>query len=226
MTKQTQKTRLSYKNVLRISKIGAPIMRALLYISLVCAAILIIMAPIIFLVDISPQEMILPPYMKAVLEDGKLASYDIFIGNGIRINAQAAKITLKDIKTVIYTGIFYSTAILLVIAPIFKFLSSLLENVSKGRVLVRKNADLICYIGFTVIVGNTLVLFLRRFYNYLLVSTFLSEGESVRLALNLDLYGIIVGAFILLVGLIFGYAASLAEKNADEIPLELPADIE
>lgn len=225
MKRNFKNGRLSYRSVKFISKFGSPAFRVMMYVSLVCSAVLVIMAPIIFLVNIPTQEMILPPYMKAVGSGGNIESYNIFIGNGIRINADAANVTLSDIKTVIYAGIFMTVAVLLVFAPICKFLSALFSNISKGTVLDEKNADLISYIGITVIIGNTIILFLRRFYNYLLVSTFLDDGKTVNLALNIDWYGIIVGTFILLTGLIFGYACECSEKQkCTELQQQPPAD--
>lgn len=220
MKMSLQKSRLSYRSIKLIAKIGQPFFRVLMYVSLVSAAILIIMAPIIFVVNIPTEEMILPPYMRAVVNEDVITSYDISIGNGIRLSADAADVTLDDIKTVIYAGIFMATAILLVVAPICRFISSLFRNITNGLVLERKNADLISYIGITVLIGNTIVLFLSRFYNYLLVSTFLGEEGSVRLALNIDWYGIIMGAFILMTGMIFGYACEQAQNIRSIVPSE------
>lgn len=209
-------------SVERIAKIAHPLFKALMYLSFVCAAILIILAPIIFIVNLPPAEMILPPYMRSVTEGENLVRYDIFIGNGIRIEADAADVTLEDIKTVIYAGIFMGGGVLLVFASVCRFLSLLFFNLKHGLVLVRKNADYIRYIGLTILVGNTVVLFLNRFYNYLLVSTFLGGAGNVKLALNLDWSGILLGGLILLFGKIFGHACRIPGEDRAVIPYDAP----
>ena len=56
-------------------------------------------------------------------------------------------------------------------------------------------------------IGYTFVLFMRRFYNYLLVKTFVSDPEAIHLSLGFDFGGVIIGLLIFLFGYVIGYSA-------------------
>ena len=69
--------------------------------------------------------------------------------------------------------------------------------------------------------GYTFVLFMRRFYNYLLVKTFVTESDAIHLSLGLDLGGVFVGLLIIFLGNLIGHAA---EKRSSEVALEVRPD--
>jgi len=203
-----------------ISAVLRPTFAAMFYVSLVLAAILTIVCLIIVFVNVPVEEMLLPPFMKSVIEDGELTSYIIYLGNGIKINADADTVTLQNIKTALYCGIAIAIAALLVLAPIMRFVSRLLKNVLSGKLFDYSNAKYINYTGITILIGNTAVLFVSRFFNYYLVKTFVADGTNVAFSAGIDLMGIIMGMFVLLLGNIYGYACKIASPANENHSIE------
>jgi len=206
-----------FSKLLTFSKIFSPIFLGLFYISIVLIAICFIMLIIVFLMNASVDNMLLPPFMERVTNNNDIISgYNIFLGNGVEISVSADQVTSADIKTVLYAGIFIFISILLVLTPIFKFLSIFLKNISTDLVFEMINYKMILYIGITVLVGNPFVMFINRFYNYYLLSTFIkSSQETISLSLSFDFYGIVFGLFILLLAFIYGYICT--KKNNELI---------
>ncbi len=203
-----------------------PLCKILFYASVIFIALFIVLTLIVFLMNTSVDEMLLPPFMHKIADDsGVTAAYEIFLGNGVKVLRDADMITADDIKTVIYAGIVLLIGVLLIIAPAAKFVGSLAKNIRDEKYLDEKNGRLVMYTGLTVLIGNPFILFVSRFYNYYLIKTFLKEAsDEINLALGFDVYGMIFGALILLFGLI--YAKTLyalrnnvvkAEEKAGEI---------
>lgn len=211
-----------YSKIGKLCKILAPVSGALFYVFFVLMALLVIIAAIVAVVRVAPEDMLLPPFMKSAVDENGVDIYNIFLGNGVKITLEKAAVTLNDIKAVIYSFIVISISSLLLFTPICRFMSRLLKNTAAGEPFLYENAKMVNYIGLTVIIGNTALLFVRRFYNYILIKTFIG-GDEITFAPGIDWNGIIVGLFILLLGYIYGYACGFAEqsKTADNISLSV-----
>ena len=197
-----------------------PFCKVLFYAAVILIALLLVLMFIVFLMNTSVDEMLLPPFMHKIADDaGVTTAYEIFLGNGVKVLRPAAMITAGDIKTVIYAGIILLVGVLLIIAPASKFVGALAKNIKDGKYLDEKNGRLVMYTGLTVLVGNPFILFVSRFYNYYLIKTFLKEAsDEISLALGFDVYGMIFGALILLFGLI--YAKTLYALHTNEVKAE------
>lgn len=206
-----------YGGIVAFSKLFAPIFRILYYVFIAGLLLCGIIALIVFLVNTSVEDMLLPPLM-SLHENG---FYSLTIGNGIRIDVPYADVSLADIKTVIYAELIMVAAVCCMMAPVSLFLSKLMSSLAEGDPYRRKNGRYGIYIGLSVMVGYTFVLFMRRFYNYLLVKTFVAESERIHLSLGLDLGGLLVGLLIIFLGNLIGHAA---EKRSGEVALEVRGD--
>ena len=202
------KKRDRFENFVRFSKLLSPICAGLFYVCCFIALLLGLVALIVVFVNVPTEDMLLPPFMHTVTgDDGTIEGYRIMVGNGIRMYADYADVELGDIKTVIYAGILVAVSVLLICAPVFRFMSLLLGNVSKRRPLAPENPKYISFIGTVVMLGNTFVMFVSRFYNYFLVKTFVSDGSNMSLQLGFDASGMVFGLLILFFGLLYAYAS-------------------
>ena len=197
-----------------MSAVLSPLFTALFYVSIFAAAVMVIICIIVIFVNVSTDEMLLPPFMRLTESAEGISEYIISLGNGIKIVTPAEKVTLSMIKTAIYTSIAVAAAVCIVLAPIFRFLSGLLKNVSCDLLFEKKNADYINYTGITILVGNTAVLFASRFFNYYLVKLFVSDGTNVAFSAGLDIMGVVIGLFVLLLGNIYGCAIRMHNLGA------------
>ncbi len=212
--KKNKISKSEYGGIIAFSRLFAPIFKALYYIFIGGLLLCAIIALIIFLVNTSVEDMLLPPLMSQHSNE----FYSITIGNGIRIDAPYASVTLSDIKTVIYAELIMVAAVCCMMSPVSLFLSKLMTSISEGDPYRKKNGRYGIYIGLSVMVGYTFVLFARRFYNYLLVKTFVSDSDAIHLSLGIDLGGILVGLLIIFLGNLIGHAA---EKRSGEMAVEI-----
>lgn len=217
MKKKNKPQKSEYGGVVAFSKLFAPVFRVLYYVFIAGLLLCGIIALIVFLVNTSVEDMLLPPLMR--LQDN--AFYSLTIGNGIRIEVPYADVSLADIKTVIYAELIMVAAVCCMMAPVSLFLSKLMASLAEGDPYRRKNGRYGIYIGLSVMIGYTFVLFMRRFYNYLLVKTFVQESEWIHLSLGLDLGGVLVGLLIIFLGNLIGHAS---EKRSSEVALEPKRD--
>ena len=217
MKKKNKPQKSEYGGVVAFSKLFAPVFRVLYYVFIAGLLLCGIIALIVFLVNTSVEDMLLPPLMR--LQDN--AFYSLTIGSGIRIEVPYADVSLADIKTVIYAELIMVAAVCCMMAPVSLFLSKLMASLAEGDPYRRKNGRYGIYIGLSVMIGYTFVLFMRRFYNYLLVKTFVQEGEWIHLSLGLDLGGVLVGLLIIFLGNLIGHAS---EKRSSEVALEPKSD--
>jgi hypothetical protein len=216
---KSPKIRFGYRAVEVLAKVGVPFFRFMYYIFIAAFILSIIVALIMLFVNTSVEKMLLPPFMTLHGKD----YYSITLGNGIRIDSAYDLVTLSDIKTVIYAQIIMVAAICCMMAPISLFLSKLLKNISSGALFNLKNMKYTINIGLSVMIGYTFVLIARRFYNYLLVKTFVADSDAIHLSLGLDVGGIAVGLLIILLGFIIGYVSEsiLHEVSVPEVHTEL-----
>jgi len=189
------------------SKAASPLLGWAFYVLAFVAVLLGMVALIVLFVNVPTEDMMLPPFMHTVRgEDGIIEGYNIMVGNGIRMYADYADVELGDIKTVIWAGIFVAIAVLLVTAPICRFMSMLLKNIGARRPLAADNARLTAFVGIMVGIGNPVVLFVKRFYNYFLVKTFITDSSNLELSLGFDVTGMIFGLLIVFFAMVYGYA--------------------
>lgn len=207
--KKHRKSCGGYCGIITLSKLGAPIFRVLYYIFIAAFLLSLIIAFIVFLVNTSVEKMLLPPLMTVHGNE----YYSIFIGNGIRIDSAYETVKLADIKTVIYAQIILIAAFCCMMAPVSLFLSRLMKNVASNEPYNLNNAKYTIYMGLSIMIGYTFVLVAGRFYNYLLVKTFVSDSDAIHLSLGLDFGGIVMGLLIILLGYIIGYAS---ERHINE----------
>lgn len=206
------KNRGEYRLVLPFAKLFAPVFKVMYYVFIALLVLSAIVALIVLFVNTSVENIMLPPLM-TLHED---EYYSIFIGNGIRIDAAYEAVTLADIKTVIYAELIMFAAICCMMTPIMLFLSRLMSNIASDAPYNLKNARYTIFIGLSVMVGYTVVLVARRFYNYLLVKTFVADSEAIHLSMGVDFGGIVIGALIILLGYVMGHAL---ERHMAEVSI-------
>ncbi len=212
-----------YGKVKFFAKILSPVCSVLFYVFIVFFFVLIILSLILAIVNVTPDKLLLPPFIHLVHENGNHVGYNLYVGNGIRIYAENDAVTLAAMKKVIYSGIIVLGTFCLAAAPFCRFTARLLKNLGSGMVFAPKNPRYIQYIGFDVMLGVTIFRFVSRFYNYNLVKEFATDAGNVFLSLNIDYGGILIGLLILLFGCIYGYACGvfrqLTEKKENHAPI-------
>ncbi len=213
----------AYGAITVLAKPAAPLFKLLYYTSILLILLSGIVALIILLVNLPVEEMLLPPFMSA---NGK-ESYSIYIGSGIRVDAAYALVMPADIKTVIYAQLLMTAAFCCMLAPVSLFLSKLLANIASGAYYHLKNARYMLYIALSSAIGITVLQTAGRFYNYLLVKTFVTEPDIIRLSLGFDADGLLVGLLIALLAGIYGRAceAHLAETASAQTQTQTQTDI-
>ena len=205
-----------YGKVKLFAKITSPVFSALFYVFVVFFLVLIIMSLILAIVNVTPDKLLLPPFMHLVHENGQHTGYNLYVGNGIRIFAEKNVVTLAAMKKVIYSGIIVLGSFCLAAAPFCRFMARLFKNLGAGMVFAAKNPRYIHYIGLDVMLGVTLYRFVSRFYNYNLVKHFAADASNVHLSLSVDYSGILIGLLILLFGCIYGYACGVFKQISEK----------
>jgi len=196
----------------------SPVCTVIFYGAVILIALLLVLMFIVFLMNTSVDDMLLPPFMHKIIgEGGVTEGYEIFLGNGVKVIRDAASVTAQDIKTVIYAGIILLIGALLITAPTAKFIGLLSRNIRQKNYFDEKNGRYVVYTGLTVLFGNPFILFVSRFYNYYLIKTFLKESaDMMRLQLGFDIYGMIFGALILFFGLVYWKTIAVINEERAE----------
>lgn len=163
----------------------------------------LIIAAIVFFVKLPAEEMLLPPIMSR----GNDGFYSISLGNGILIRVADGDVSANDIKTVIYAELIDLVVLLCTVFPASVFLRRIASSTASGAPFNINNARYIIMTGIVIAAGYTVRMAERRFYNYLLVKTFAPNPQSVEFLPGIGIAGIIFGAIIIFIGLIFGHAS-------------------
>ena len=208
------KKRVKYDYVFTLSKALSPTATAAFYVSFVLILLLVIISAIIFFVNVSVDNMLLPPFMKETISLDNIPSYTIDFGVGFKINTPREGVTLGDIKAVIYAFILFLVASLVMLAPIFNFLARFFKNISEKNLFSEDNARMINRVGITVIVGSIIVELAYRFYIFTLANTFLSQDSAaINISLGFNWNSLVVGGFIIFLGSVYGCACEHYRKN-------------
>lgn len=209
-------TKKNYNFVLGFTKLLQPVFNILFYVCIFFIILSFILSVILFFVNVDVEKMLLPPFIHKITYDAG-ADYEISFGNGIKVITNAKNVVLDDIKAVLYSGIFVLICTFLTMAPVFKFLSLLLKNINSKdpeRILGEKNPRYIMFIGLCVFLGNILIRFMMRFYNYYLAVRFIKDApQEIKLSLGIDLFDGITGLVILFIGLILAYVFQFVRNN-------------
>lgn len=203
----------------------APVCKALFYCSIVLMLILFIIFLILLCIkNTAPEDMILPPFMHHTAAGG---TYEISLCNGILVTVGAETVTLSAIKSALYCGIALAEGILAVLTPILLFLSGLMKNIAEKKLFLLSNARYIGKIGWCILIGNTAVLLIRRFFNYYLIKVFLppEAAELISFRAGPDLMGLVMGVLVLLLSAVYGYACRMHAGGFDAVDAQPPAKI-
>lgn len=202
---------IRYARIAPICKALWVIFRVLAYVSGILIGLFGVMSVILLFVDVTAEQLIFTPNMSVVTENG-VKMFDISLGNGVEVFRKFDEVNADNIRGVAYAGIFTLMAALLLCMPVFHFLSKLMKNVADGKVLSEENASFVNYIGLSIMVGNPIVLLVKRFYNYRLMTHFV-EGARLEFDFGIDMFGFVLGLLIIIIGTIYGYACTLHREE-------------
>ena len=194
-----------YGRIAPACKLLSPVFRVGAYIAAGLAALLAVMAVVLLFVDVSAEELLFTPYMKVITEDGQRL-FDVSLGNGIEVLREYDAVDVSNIKGTVYAGLFTLMAALIVSVPVLHNLGRLLKNVGKGQTLLSENAAYVNYIGLSIMVGNPIVLLIKRYFNYLLIKNFVDA--RLRFDFGIDLFGFLLGLLLIVFGTVYGYACT------------------
>lgn len=199
-----------YSRITPVCKILWRGLHLLAYVAAGLAALLLVVSFVLLFVDVSADELLFTPFMKITEADGG-KMFDVRLGNGVEVLRPYDEVTARNIKGVLYSGIFTLVAGLLVSVPVFFFLGRLFKNVGNGTVLSADNAAYVNYIGLTIMVGNPFVLFVKRFFNYALIKNFVQA--DIKFDFGIDMFGVFLGLLIIVLGTVYGQACALHKKE-------------
>ena len=186
-----------------ILKTTSAVFNILFYVAIAVVALSILIGLIVFLVNVPPEEMLLPPYMRKITDDsGNIIEYSINLGNGASIIKPAAEVTLGNIKSVVYCFLLMLSVTIGVLIPIFRFLSIILKAFSENDIFNGSNYRIVRYIGITTIISGIVVGIAEHFVNYTLFRTFVSNIDNISLKLGLNLQIVLIGVVIMILGTI------------------------
>lgn len=199
-----------YTGIAPVCKALWRLFKVLGYVAAGAAALLAVMSVVLVFVDVTAEELLFTPYMKVVTENGE-KFFDVALGNGIEVLRAYDAVEVSNIKGALYAGIFTLMTALVVCVPVFVNLSKLLKNIGNGNALSGDNARLVNYIGLSIMVGNPIVLLIKRYFNYSLMKNFVDV--ELRFDFGIDMFGFMLGLLLILFGTIYGYACSLHKQE-------------
>ncbi len=206
-----------YKRILPVCKFIAPVFKIASYVLAFASALLAMVSLVLIFVNVKAEELIFTPYMDVVETDG-LKYFDIALGNGVRVFREYDAVAAGDIKGTLYAGIFTLLAWMLVCVPVFAFLGKLFSNIGNGDALSYENAACVNYIGVCIMVGNPIVLLIKRYFNYKMMSYFVDV--RTQFDFGIDLFGVVLGLLIVALGTIYGYACTCHKEEVSLIQVD------
>lgn len=199
-----------YNKTKTVCKAIAPVFKAMSYVFAFAAALLAIVSFVLIFVNVQAEELIFTPYMDIIEKDGG-TFFDIELGNGVRVFREYEEVATGDIKGTLFAGIFTLLAWLAVCVPVFYLLSKLFKNIGVGAVLNYENAACVNYIGVCIMLGNPVVLLIKRYFNYKMMSYFVDI--ETKFDFGIDLFGVVLGLLIVAIGTIYGYACTCHKEE-------------
>ncbi len=199
-----------YEKITPVCKLLWRAFKLLAYVAAGLTALLGVMSVVLVFVNVSAEELLFTPYMKVVTENG-VRKFDVCLGNGIEVLRAYEDVDTGNIKGAVYAGIFTLMAGLAVSIPVFNYLGKLFKNVGNGIVLSADNAAYVNYIGLSIMIGNPLVLLIKRYFNYALIKNFV-DGD-LRFDFGIDLFGVFLGLLLIVFGTIYGQACAAHKKE-------------
>lgn len=199
-----------YTGIAPVCKATWRVFKVLAYLAAGAAALLAVMSVVLLFVDVTAEELLFTPYMKVVTENGE-RMFDVALGNGIEVLREYDAVDVSNIKGALYAGIFTLMAALTVSVPVFVNLGKLFKNIGAGKALAADNAGYVNFIGLSIMVGNPLVLLIKRYFNYALMKNFVDV--ELRFDFGIDLFGFLLGLLLILFGTVYGYACSLHKQE-------------
>ena len=199
-----------YKRIVPFCKVLRPVFNILFYACCILSALFVIIAFILIFINVDVEKMLLPPHMSTLRDEaGTILSYSLRLGNGIEIVSAASDVTLGHIKLVIYAKLAIWVLTFLCVAPVFRLMSKVFGNISKGYVLNEENAKFINITGVIIAGGSFVFTLVNNVFNYAQIHKFVTATQ-IQYATDIQWYGILLGIFIIIIGTIYGYACSLA----------------
>lgn len=199
-----------YEKITPVCKALWRVFKLLAYAAASAVALLAVMSLVLLFVDVSAEELLFTPYMKLITENG-VSRFDVRLGNGVEVLCDYAAVNTGNIKGALYAGIFTLMAGLAVSVPVLNCLGKLFKNVGNGIVISADNAAYVNYIGLAIMIGNPLVLIIKRYFNYALIKNFVDA--DLKFDFGIDLFGVFLGLLIIVIGTIYGQTCAAHKKE-------------
>jgi len=220
--KSPQNGRFVYRSIGKVARPLSFCLKITFYVLLAATLIALICIPIVALMRISPEEMVLPPFLQAETGSSGNTVYHVSLGDGVRISVPADRVTASAVKSALYAQILQFCLCCVILAPVCRFVSILLHNLAERRFGDKKNPDMICFSALTLLVGSPLISAASGYFTYILQKNFAGPGILVKYSFQLDWTALILGLLLLLAG--FAYGCENAQINAPALPAEKSTD--
>lgn len=213
--KQKKNGRMVYRSIGHFSRPLAYLLQGLFYVLLGAALVALVCIPIVALMRAEPEEMLLPPYLRAQTGGNGNTVYHVYFGDGARMTVPAERVSVDAIKTALYIGLARFCLGCLILAPVCRFIARLLRNLADGRWGDKKNPDMVCFSALTVLVGSPLYSAVSGYFTYLLQKSFAAPGVLLKYVFRLDWYSLGAGILLLLAGFVYGCETSRLSAPAE-----------
>ncbi len=202
-----------YRHLPRVCSALSALCRISLYIATVAVALMMIVGVLLLFVQIPVDEM-LPLNMRAVTDGaGTVTGYRLSLGNSVSLQVDSAKVTPSAIKSVHYWNFAILAVTLLTAAPILFFVGVLLKRIGDNSEITRTDTRLITYAGLAVMLGGSILYFIRLSSEWNLINRFVSDTAAWSPSLLQGLSGIFLGLTVILLGRLIGYRSLKVEKD-------------
>ena len=196
--------RFVYRSTGKVARPLSYVLLGVFYLLIAAAVIALICIPIVALMRITPEEMVLPPFLRAETGGAGNTVFHVYFGDGVRMTVPSDRVTAEAVKSALYAGILQFCLGCVVLAPVCRFVSSLLRNLADGRYGDKKNPDMVCFSALTLLVGSPLISAASGYFTYILQKNFAGPGVLVKYVFRPDWVALIMGLLLLFAGFAYG----------------------
>ena len=196
--------RMVYRATGRVARPLAFLLLIAFFVLIGIAAVTVVCMLIIAPMQAALEDMTLAPYLRAETGSGGNTVYHVTLGDGVRMTVPAERVTAKAIKTALYAGLTQLCLGCLILAPICRFVSTLLSNLADGRFGDKRNPDMVCFSALTLLVGSPIMSAVSGWFHYLLQKSFSGPGVMLRFVFTPDWYALVTGLLLLVAGFAYG----------------------
>ncbi len=196
--------RMVYRATGKIARPLSFLLKIAFFVLIGVAAVSVICMLIIAPMKAALEDMTIAPYLHAETGTAGNSVYHVSLGSGVRLTVPAERVTAEAIKTALYAGLVQLCLACLILAPICRFVATLLENLALGRYGDKRNPDMVCFSALTLLCGSLVMSGVSGYFSYRLQRAFAAGTNLYRFVYSPDWFALLTGGLLLLAGFVYG----------------------